>query len=125
AQSTLNDLITNVVTNTVFVLGAAAVAGFVIGFLSWLMADLVVLYFASAAANIIQSFPFYGLLLNVLTDAINPLLTAFPVVGQLVSAGTQLVQSFTTAFFWPANLTVQILRALSALVNPLGQTTAS
>lgn len=127
-QSTLNDLM-QLVTNTELLLGAAAVASIALlavsGFLSWLVADLVVLYFAFAARDIIESFPLYSAVLNVLIDAINPLFTMFPVLGQLVSTVTQQIQSSVAAIFWPVTVLAEIFQGLAALSNPFGMATAA
>ena len=100
-ESTLNDLITNLVTNIEFFLIEAIGVLVASVFISWLIADLVALFLASTAIDIIGSSPWFSLVLNALIDAINPLFTMFPVLGQLVSAVTPLVQSFVTFLFLP------------------------
>ncbi|WP_156690609.1 PE family protein [Mycobacterium sp. Marseille-P9652] len=124
AESTLSDLITNLVTNTGLLLGGAAVAGiFVVavsGFLSWLVADLVILSIALNVMGFIESVPLFNLALHVVIDVTNTLLTAFPALQQLVSAVTPLVQSLNTAIFLPAIVFARYFQALLVLSNPYG-----
>jgi len=123
AQSTLNDLIANLVTNIEIFLTAAIVTTFVsifvLIFVSWLIADLVAAYLALTVTDIIGSSPWFGLVLNALIEAINPLFTTFPVLGQLVSAVTPVIGNAALngglILFWPLILVAQAFSALLVL----------